>query len=69
MPNGTVKWFSAQKGYGFIKPDDGGPDVFLHMSEIERSGYSDMRDGRPLSYEMVLDRKTGREKAGNVKLL
>ncbi|MGO4339314.1 cold-shock protein [Labrys sp. KB_33_2] len=69
MPAGTVKWFDAQKGCGFIKPDDGGPDVFVHIGEVELPGYSELRDGQPISYELITDRKTGKAKAGNIKVL
>lgn len=52
MPTGTVKWFNATKGYGFIKPDSGGDDVFVHISAVERSGLGDLRDGQKLAYEL-----------------
>lgn len=52
MPTGTVKWFNATKGYGFIKPDAGGDDVFVHISAVERSGLGDLQDGQKLSYEL-----------------
>ncbi|MGC2854392.1 cold-shock protein [Novispirillum sp. DQ9] len=52
MPTGTVKWFNATKGYGFIKPDSGGEDVFVHISAVERAGLGDLQDGQKLSYEL-----------------
>jgi CspA family cold shock protein len=57
MPTGTVKWFNATKGFGFIAPDDGGKDVFVHISAVERSGLQGLRDGQKLSFEMRLDPK------------
>jgi cold shock protein len=53
---GTVKWFNATKGYGFIKPDAGGPDVFVHISAVERAGYTGLAEGAKLSYELVTTR-------------
>ncbi|HEV2302117.1 MAG TPA: cold-shock protein [Stellaceae bacterium] len=52
MASGTVKWFNAQKGYGFIQPDDGSKDVFVHISAVERAGLSNLREGQKLSYEI-----------------
>ena len=52
MATGTVKWFNAQKGYGFIQPDDGSKDVFVHISAVEKSGIGDLREGQKLSYEL-----------------
>jgi cold shock protein len=63
MASGTVKWFNATKGYGFIQPSGGGPDVFVHISAVERSGLSSLKDGQKLSYELVADRKTGKTSA------
>ncbi len=63
MPSGTVKWFNATKGYGFIQPDDGGKDVFVHISAVERAGLSGLNDGQKVSYEMETDRQ-GRSSAG-----
>ena len=68
MPTGTVKWFNAQKGYGFIQPDEGGKDVFLHISAVERSGLSNPHDGQKLKYELEEDRQ-GRVSAGSLELL
>jgi CspA family cold shock protein len=67
MNTGTVKWFNTQKGYGFIQPDAGGPDVFVHISAVERAGMSTLREGQKISYEIVKDRKTGKSAAGNLK--
>lgn len=67
MSTGTVKWFNAQKGYGFIQPDDGGKDVFVHISAVERSGMSDLREGQKLSYEITQDRRTGKSSADQLR--
>jgi CspA family cold shock protein len=58
--NGTVKWFNAQKGYGFIQPEGGGKDVFVHISAVERAGLRELREGQRVSFEVVVDRKTGK---------
>ena len=60
---GTVKWFNSTKGFGFIQPDDGGKDVFVHVSAVERSGLGHLGEGQKLSFEIERDRKTGRESA------
>ena len=65
MTTGTVKWFNAQKGFGFIQPDNGGPDVFVHISAVERAGMSNLTEGQKLSYEVVSER--GKSAAGNLK--
>jgi CspA family cold shock protein len=57
MPQGTVKWFNAEKGYGFIKPDDGGEDLFVHYSAISGSGFRSLEEGEKVSYEAVQGRK------------
>ena len=67
MPTGTVKWFNEQKGYGFIQPDAGGKDVFVHISAVERSGMRSLTDGQKVSYELQTDRRTGKESAANLK--
>ncbi len=67
MNTGTVKWFNATKGYGFIQPDDGGADVFVHISAVERSGMTSLNDGQKVSYEIVQDRKSGKSSAGNLQ--
>ena len=56
MSMGTVKWFNATKGYGFIQPDDGGNDVFVHISAVERAGLRDLREGQKVSYELTTER-------------
>jgi len=67
MNNGTVKWFNAQKGYGFIQPDDGGKDIFVHISAVERAGMSTLRDGQKVSFEIVADRRSGKASAENLR--
>jgi cold shock protein len=66
MSNGTVKWFNGQKGFGFIQPDDGGQDVFVHISAVERAGMSTLNEGQKLSFEVVADRRTGKSAAQNL---
>jgi CspA family cold shock protein len=67
MTTGTVKWFNAQKGFGFIAPDDGGNDAFVHISAVERAGLSDLREGQKLSFDLVSDQKSGKKAADNLK--
>jgi len=67
MPNGTVKWFNAQKGFGFIQPDNGGTDVFVHISAVERAGMQTLADGQKISYELATDRRSGKSSADNLK--
>ena len=67
MATGTVKWFNEQKGYGFITPDEGGKDVFVHISAVERSGMRGLAEGQKVSYELQTDRRTGKESAANLK--
>jgi CspA family cold shock protein len=67
MPTGTVKWFNNQKGYGFIAPDNGGKDVFVHISAVERAGMSTLRDGQKVSFEEVTDQRNGKRSAENLK--
>ncbi len=67
MNNGTVKWFNAQKGYGFIQPEGGGKDVFVHISAVERAGLRELREGQNVTFEIVTDRKTGKSAAENLK--
>jgi cold shock protein len=65
MAVGTVKWFNAQKGYGFIQPADGGKDVFVHVSAVERANMGTLKEGQKLSYEIARDR--GKESAANLQ--
>lgn len=67
MSTGTVKWFNETKGYGFIQPDDGGKDVFVHISAVERAGLRNLVEGQKLSYEIVADKRSGKEAAGNLQ--
>jgi cold shock protein len=64
---GTVKWFNATKGYGFIKPDGHGPDVFVHISAVEKAGYTGLADGAKISYELVMTRN-GKAAAENLRI-
>ena len=68
MATGTVKWFNDQKGYGFIQPDNGGKDVFVHISAVERAGLRGLSEGQKISYEVQADRKTGKELAVDLKV-
>ncbi|RAK62460.1 cold-shock protein [Phenylobacterium kunshanense] len=67
MQNGTVKWFNGQKGFGFIQPEDGGNDVFVHISAVERAGMSSLAEGQKLSFELERDRKSGKMSAGQLQ--
>jgi CspA family cold shock protein len=67
MTQGTVKWFNGQKGFGFIQPDDGSKDVFVHISAVERAGMSGLNEGQKVSYDLVADRRTGKSSADNLK--
>ncbi len=69
MATGTVKWFNSDKGYGFIQPDKGGPDVFVHISAVERSGLRNLSDGQKVSYELQMDPRKGKEAAVDLKVL
>ncbi len=69
MPNGTVKWFNQTKGFGFIAPDNGGTDVFVHISAVERAGLNGLNDGQKISYEEETDPKKGKTSAVNLKAL
>ncbi len=64
MTTGTVKWFNTQKGYGFIQPSDGGRDVFVHISAVERAGLSSLNEGQTINYELVTER--GKTSAANL---
>jgi CspA family cold shock protein len=68
MPTGTVKWFNAQKGYGFIQPSDGGKDVFVHISAVEQAGLSNLAEGQKVSYDVVTTDR-GKTAAGNLKAM
>ena len=67
MPVGTVKWFNGTKGFGFIQPDTGGTDVFVHISAVERAGLSGLAEGQKISYEEQRDPKRGKTSAENLK--
>ena len=67
MPQGTVKFFNDQKGFGFIQPDDGGKDVFVHISAVERAGMRVLNEGQKVSFEVVADRRTGKSSADNLR--
>lgn len=69
MTTGTVKWFNAQKGFGFIAPDDGGSDAFVHISAVERAGMSDLREGQKVGFELVADQKSGKMSADKLQSL
>jgi cold shock protein len=67
VATGTVKWFNETKGYGFIQPDNGGKDVFVHISAVERSGLRSLAEGQKITYEVEADRRSGKESAVNLK--
>jgi CspA family cold shock protein len=66
MNTGTVKWFNEQKGYGFIQPDNGSKDVFVHISAVERAGMRTLKEGQKINFEIVTDKRTGKSAAGNL---
>ena len=66
MNTGTVKWFNEQKGYGFVQPDNGSKDVFVHISAVERAGLRSLTEGQKVTYEMETDKRTGKSSAGNL---
>ena len=67
MNTGTVKWFNEQKGYGFVQPDNGSKDVFVHISAVERAGLRTLKEGQKVSFEIETDKKSGKSSAGNLK--
>jgi CspA family cold shock protein len=67
MANGVVKWFNPMKGFGFIQPDQGGPDAFVHISALERAGLSTLNEGAKVSYDLVTEK--GKTSAANLKLI
>ncbi|MGI0526685.1 cold-shock protein [Rhizobium giardinii] len=69
MSTGTVKWFNSQKGFGFIQPDDGGQDVFVHISAVERAGLRSLNDGQKVSYEIVKDNRSGKMSADQLRTI
>ncbi len=69
MASGTVKWFNGQKGYGFIQPDEGGADVFVHITAVQRSGLAGLDEGQKISYEIVQDKRTGKDTADQLTVV
>ena len=67
MQTGTVKWFNAQKGFGFIEPTSGGKDVFVHISAVERAGMTGLNDGQKISFEIVTDKRSGKSSADHLQ--
>jgi cold shock protein len=67
MTKGTVKWFNAQKGFGFIQPEDGSKDVFVHISAVERAGLYELKEGQKVTFDIVANRKTGKAAAENLQ--
>jgi cold shock protein len=67
MAQGIVKWFNSQKGFGFIQPDDGGKDVFVHISAVERAGMHGLNEGQRVSFDVVADRRSGKSSAENLR--
>ena len=67
MDNGTVKWFNTQKGYGFIQPEGGGKDVFVHISAVEQAGLRSLNEGQKISFDETADKRTGKSSATNLK--
>ena len=65
---GTVKWFNGTKGYGFIQPDEGGADVFVHISAVERAGLRSLNEGQKVTYELERDKRSGKMSAGNLQV-
>lgn len=69
LATGTVKWFNSTKGFGFIQPDSGGADVFVHISAVERAGLRSLNDGQKISYELVQDKRSGKSSADQLSVL
>ena len=69
MARGTVKWFNNDKGFGFIQPEDGGQDAFVHISAVERAGLRDLQEGQKISYEIVPDKRSGKASAENLRAM
>jgi CspA family cold shock protein len=69
LATGTVKWFNSDKGYGFIAPDNGGGDVFVHISAVQRSGLNGLNDGQKISYEITQDRRSGKSSADDLRAI
>lgn len=69
MATGTVKWFNATKGFGFIQPESGGPDVFVHISAVERAGLRGLNEGQKVTYELEQDKRSGKMAAGALQAL
>jgi CspA family cold shock protein len=67
MATGTVKWFNGAKGFGFIQPDEGGPDVFVHISAVERAGLRSLNEGQKITYELEKDPRSGKSAAGQLQ--
>jgi CspA family cold shock protein len=67
MSTGTVKWFNSQKGFGFVQPEDGGQDVFVHISAVERAGMGSLSEGQKITYDVVADQRTGKSSAENLR--
>lgn len=66
MASGTVKWFNTTKGYGFIQPEDGGNDIFVHISAVQAAGMQSLDEGQKINYEIVQDERSGKSSAGNL---
>jgi CspA family cold shock protein len=69
MATGVVKWFNGQKGFGFLQPDDGSKDVFVHISAVEQAGLTGLNEGQKLSYELTADRRTGKSSASRLQMV
>jgi CspA family cold shock protein len=69
MANGTVKWFNGQKGFGFIQPDEGGQDVFVHISAVERAGLTSLNEGQKVSFELERDQRSGKTAAAQLQVI